>query len=131
MLSYLYSLLANGLGIEPLLLMNILPDIPYLTESITCQVPKSVAAQSKSNRQGRGKESADAERADVIRTIVRESKFAYQNYLMLLNLDDTGSVADPSKFGVAREHGRSVLPVGFYTQWYWKTDLHNLLHFSN
>ena len=90
---------------------------------------KSVAAQSKSNRQGRGKELADAERADVIRTIVRESESAYQNYLTLLNLDDKGSVADPSKFGVARELARSVLPVGFYTQWYWKTDLHNLLHF--
>ncbi|NIN69209.1 MAG: thymidylate synthase (FAD), partial [Anaerolineae bacterium] len=33
--------------------------------------------------------------------------------------------------GVARELARIHLPVGGYTQWYWKIDLHNLLHFCN
>jgi len=31
--------------------------------------------------------------------------------------------------GVARELARSILPVNLYTEWYWKNDLHNLLHF--
>ena len=30
---------------------------------------------------------------------------------------------------VARELARIDLPVSTYTQWYWKIDLHNLLHF--
>lgn len=31
--------------------------------------------------------------------------------------------------GVAREIARCVLPLSMYTEWYWKVDLHNLLHF--
>ena len=31
--------------------------------------------------------------------------------------------------GLAREIARIGLPLSAYTQWYWKTDLHNLLHF--
>jgi thymidylate synthase (FAD) len=31
--------------------------------------------------------------------------------------------------GVAREEARVVLPVGIYTEFYWKQDLHNLFHF--
>ena len=31
--------------------------------------------------------------------------------------------------GIARELARSILPVNIYTEWYWKNDLHNLLHF--
>jgi thymidylate synthase (FAD) len=36
---------------------------------------------------------------------------------------------DDGEGGVARELGRAVLPLSTYTQWYWKIDLHNLLHF--
>jgi thymidylate synthase (FAD) len=31
--------------------------------------------------------------------------------------------------GVAREIARVALPASVYTEWYWKIDLHNLLHF--
>ena len=31
--------------------------------------------------------------------------------------------------GVARELARTVLPVGHYTEWYWKIDLRNLMNF--
>ena len=31
--------------------------------------------------------------------------------------------------GLARELARMNLPANIYTQWYWKTDLHNLFHF--
>jgi thymidylate synthase (FAD) len=36
---------------------------------------------------------------------------------------------DPARPGLARELARLNLTLGFYTQWYWKTDLHNLMHF--
>jgi thymidylate synthase (FAD) len=31
--------------------------------------------------------------------------------------------------GVVREQARMVIPLATYTEWYWKIDLHNLLHF--
>jgi thymidylate synthase (FAD) len=36
---------------------------------------------------------------------------------------------DPARQGLARELARMNLTLNTYTQWYWKTDLHNLLHF--
>ena len=36
---------------------------------------------------------------------------------------------DESRQGLARELARMNLSLGFYTQWYWKVNLHNLLHF--
>ena len=36
---------------------------------------------------------------------------------------------DPAWPGLARELARMNLSLNFYTQWYWKTDLHNLMHF--
>ena len=47
----------------------------------------------------------------------------------MLNEDAAGNVIDESKKGMARELARMNLPVNAYTQWYWKTDLHNLFHF--
>ena len=48
----------------------------------------------------------------------------------LMNLDkDTGKIQDPNKEGIARELARMNLTLNYYTQWYWKIDLNNLLHF--
>ena len=47
----------------------------------------------------------------------------------MLNEDASGSPIDPAQPGLARELARINLSLGFYTQWYWKTDLHNLMHF--
>jgi len=47
----------------------------------------------------------------------------------MLNEDEGGNAVDPSKQGLARELARMNLTLNAYTQWYWKTDLHNLLHF--
>jgi thymidylate synthase (FAD) len=47
----------------------------------------------------------------------------------MLNEDATGAPADPSRRGLARELARMNLTLNTYTQWYWKTDLHNLFHF--
>jgi len=48
----------------------------------------------------------------------------YDTYEYLLN-----SNGDESRPGLARELARMNLPVNYYTQWYWKIDLHNLMHF--
>jgi thymidylate synthase (FAD) len=76
-----------------------------------------VRHQSTRNRQGRG-DPLPAEIVDRFRTdLDRVAKDAYSVY--------THAIED----GVARETARLVLPVAYYTQWYWKTDLWNLFHF--
>ena len=47
----------------------------------------------------------------------------------MLNEDADGEPIDPPRQGLARELARMNLTLNTYTQWYWKTDLHNLLHF--
>jgi thymidylate synthase (FAD) len=91
--------------------------------------PQHTAAQSVKNRQGRGEILPDREAEEVLRTIHAESARAYTIYMHLLNEDDAGRTIDPEKRGLARELSRMVLPTNVYTQWYWKIDLHNLLHF--
>ena len=88
-----------------------------------------LAAQSKSNRQGRDEVLSDAEAEEVLEWIKAESTREYTIYKKLLNVDEHGKVLDPGRPGLARELARMVLPANIYTQWYWKVDLHNLLHF--
>ena len=47
----------------------------------------------------------------------------------MLNEDAAGAPLDPARQGLARELARMNLTLNTYTQWYWKIDLHNLLHF--
>lgn len=47
----------------------------------------------------------------------------------MLNLDENGQILDENRSGLARELARMELPVNYYTQWYWKINLHNLMHF--
>jgi thymidylate synthase ThyX len=42
----------------------------------------------------------------------------------LLNEDASGAPLDPDRLGLAREPARINLTLGFYTQSYWKIDLH-------
>ena len=80
--------------------------------------PQSFALQSPSNNQGREQEPADPTvYADAIRRWEDLRERAADTYGWLVNED------------VARELARIDLPVSTYTQWYWKIDLHNLLHF--
>ncbi len=88
-----------------------------------------LAVQSTGNRQGRGAVLEGAEAAAVQRMLARDAEAAYERYLGLLNLDEAGQPIDPDRAGLARELARIVLPLSAYTEWYWKTDLHNLLHF--
>jgi thymidylate synthase (FAD) len=47
----------------------------------------------------------------------------------MLNEQEDGKPIDRGRKGLARELARMNLTLNTYTQWYWKTDLHNLLHF--
>jgi len=88
-----------------------------------------LAAQSAANRQGRGDVLQGAEAERVLELLRRDSETAYAHYEEMLNEGAAGAPADPSRQGLARELARMNLSLNFYTQWYWKTDLHNLLHF--
>jgi thymidylate synthase (FAD) len=91
--------------------------------------PEHLAAQSGSNRQGRAEALAGPE-ADAARSALKtHAQEAYQRYLELLNQDAAGQPLRPDRAGLARELARIALPLSTYTQWYWKVDLHNLLHF--
>jgi thymidylate synthase (FAD) len=91
--------------------------------------PEHLAAQSSSNRQGRGDVLAPNEAARVLHLLKRDAENAYRGYVEMLNEDDSGQPIDPKRTGLARELARMNLSLNFYTQWYWKTDLHNLLNF--
>jgi len=91
--------------------------------------PEQIAAQSRSNRQGRGTNLPPAETARVLDLLREDALRSYRGYAELLNEDEAGNVVDSGRQGLARELARMNLTLGFYTQWYWKTDLHNLLNF--
>ena len=91
--------------------------------------PEHLGAQSEVNRQGRGQTLEGEEAADVLRMLREDAVRAYDHYARMLNIDEAGAVLDPDRQGLARELARMNLPLNFYTQWYWKIDLHNLLHF--
>jgi thymidylate synthase (FAD) len=91
--------------------------------------PEHLAAQSAVNRQGRG-EVLDGDVAAQVLDLLREDATrSYEHYIEMLNEDEQGEPRDPGRQGLARELARMNLTLNTYTQWYWKIDLHNLLHF--
>ena len=89
----------------------------------------ALAAQSGSNMQGRDDALTGDEAREALSRIDWISTRAYGVYKNLLNEDESGETKDPERVGLARELARAALPVNYYTQFYWKIDLHNLLHF--
>jgi thymidylate synthase (FAD) len=73
--------------------------------------------QSRSNKQGRAGEAGSDVYRDAIERWDKLRRDASDAYRWMLEED------------VAREIARIDLPLSTYTQWYWKIDLHNLLHF--
>jgi thymidylate synthase (FAD) len=82
--------------------------------------PEHLAAQSADNRQGRGEILTGDSAARVLHLLRQDAEQTYAHYEEML--DDSG-------LGLARELARMNLTLNTYTQWYWKTDLHNLFHF--
>jgi thymidylate synthase (FAD) len=91
--------------------------------------PEHLAVQSTSNRQGRGDSLPPDEAARVLDLLREDSMRSYRDYAYMLNEDESGKAVDEARSRLARELARMNLSLNFYTQWYWKTDLHNLLHF--
>ena len=88
-----------------------------------------LSAQSTLNRQGRG-DLITGEQADEVLNILKDDATrTYENYEKMLNERYDGSIIDENKAGLARELARMNLTLNSYTQWYWKTDLLNLLNF--
>jgi thymidylate synthase (FAD) len=88
-----------------------------------------LAAQTTANGQGRGAILDPAAARCVVDLLRAEAERAYAGYVELLNENASGAAIDPARSGLARELARINLTLGFYTQWYWKIDLHNLMHF--
>ena len=86
--------------------------------------PESLAAQSTVNNQGRGAVLEGAEAQRVLDILREDAMRAYDHYEDMLTPDEA-----TGKKGLARELARMNLPANVYTQWYWKSDLHNLFHF--
>ncbi|GAN68583.1 FAD-dependent thymidylate synthase [Acetobacter orleanensis] len=84
--------------------------------------PEHMAAQSAVNRQGRGDVLAPDDAAAVMDILRDDAIRTYRNYETMLSTEEDG-------YGLARELARINLTVNTYTQWYWKIDLHNLMHF--
>ncbi|MGB0440485.1 MAG: FAD-dependent thymidylate synthase, partial [Paracoccaceae bacterium] len=83
--------------------------------------PDALAAQSKINNQGRGDVLQGEEAARVLRSLRDDAMTAYDHYAEMISQD--------GQQGLARELARMNLPANIYTQWYWKTDLLNLMNF--
>ncbi len=90
---------------------------------------EELAAQSGTNKQGRDDDLKDEEARQALSRLDWISTRAYGVYENLLNENESGEKKDPDRAGLARELARAALPVNYYTQFYWKIDLHNLLHF--
>lgn len=81
---------------------------------------KQICPQSKTNKQGR-EEASHEDAKSMLNILKSDSERCYSNYARLLG--------DDGNAGIARELARMNLTLNYYTQWYWKIDLHNLLHF--
>jgi thymidylate synthase (FAD) len=90
---------------------------------------EQLAAQSQSNRQGRGDVIQGKQAEEVLNILKDDANRTYDNYEKLLNERFDGTKIDENKIGLARELARMNLTLNTYTQWYWKTDLLNLLNF--
>lgn len=91
--------------------------------------PEHLAAQSEANRQGRGAVLEGDEAAEVLALLHADAARCHDDYVAMLNEGPDGAPLDPARQGLARELARMNLTLNTYTQWYWKIDLHNLLHF--
>ena len=91
--------------------------------------PEHLAAQSQINRQGRGDVLKGEKANQVLDLLKGDAEQTYKNYEMMLNERYDGTVIDEDGVGLARELARMNLTLNTYTQWYWKTDLLNLMNF--
>lgn len=103
---------------------SILSNEFYLPEKI------NLSPQSQINKQGRSSDELPEAEADRVLDILKsDAEHCYKNYIDMMNEDEAGNIIDESKTGITRELARMNLTLNHYTEWYWKINLHNLLHF--
>ena len=90
---------------------------------------EQLSAQATNNRQGRGDLITGPQADEVLKILKDDAVRTYDNYEKMLNERFDGTVIDEKKSGLARELARMNLTLNSYTQWYWKTDLLNLMNF--
>ena len=90
---------------------------------------EQLSAQATNNRQGRGELISGQQADEVLKILKDDSVRTYNNYEKMLNERFDGTIIDERKSGLARELARMNLTLNSYTQWYWKTDLLNLMNF--
>ncbi|MAU29376.1 MAG: thymidylate synthase (FAD) [Pelagibacterales bacterium] len=90
---------------------------------------KDLAVQSKLNKQGRGNILSPKDSEEALFLLKRDAEKSYETYEYLLNENNKGEVIDENRDGLSRELARINLTLNTYTQWYWKTNLHNLMNF--
>ncbi len=89
---------------------------------------KSLGSQSSTNKQGRGSEINISLANKIVSILEEDSKKSYENYLWMLNEKDSKQF-DQNRNSLSRELARINLTLNTYTEWYWKIDLHNFMHF--
>ena len=90
---------------------------------------ENLAAQSASNRQGRGEVINGKQADNILNILKKDAEQTYTDYELMLNEKYDGSTINKNNKGLTRELARMNLTLNTYTQWYWKTDLLNLLNF--
>ena len=100
-----------------------------LADEFFTPAPGELAEQSAANAQGRGA-ALEAGAATAFAALMEEAaRGDYALYQRLLGGEGEGAGEGEGSPGVARELARTVLPLSIYTEFYWKCDLHNYLHF--
>ncbi|KJV56788.1 FAD-dependent thymidylate synthase [Orientia tsutsugamushi] len=91
---------------------------------------EDITPQSKTNKQGRSEDVISEQWSmRVLEILKSDAERCYQHYEEMLNEDSEGHIVNSENVGIARELARINLPLNYYTEWYWKVNLHNLLHF--
>lgn len=92
--------------------------------------PEHMSPQSTINNQGREQQTLPSEQVQALLTLLRrDSLQCYDTYMAHMNMTEDGVEAEEGKQGLARELARMNLTLNYYTEMYWKTNLHNLMHF--
>ncbi|MBI68170.1 MAG: thymidylate synthase (FAD) [Chloroflexi bacterium] len=92
---------------------------------------EQLSAQSSVNKQGRESFLGTNRAEQILDLLKSDASQSFDHYFQMLNRNQEGEEIIPGEIGLARELARIGLPLSTYTQWYWKIDLHNLLHFVN
>ena len=90
---------------------------------------ENLAAQSSSNRQGRGDVIEGEQAKEVLELLKNDAEQTYDNYEMMLNQRFDGSTIDENKKGLSKRTCKNEFNFKHLYQWYWKTDLLNLMNF--